>query len=90
MIFVLDVWPPSRYVRPFLAIGFLGGYTTFSAYMLDTRDLLAEGQGFTAGIYLFGSLVAGLVGVWVAAAGTRLILQAVRLRAARRSGGDAE
>jgi CrcB protein len=90
MVLVLDVWPPSRYVRPFLGIGFLGGYTTFSTYMLDTRALLVEGQRITAGIYLFGSLAAGLVGVWMATAGTRLMLQAVRLRALRRNGDEAE
>lgn len=90
MVLVLDVWPPSRYVRPFLGIGFLGGYTTFSTYMLDTRALLVEGQRVTAGIYLFGSLIAGLVGVWMATAGTRLMLQAVRLRALRRKGDEAE
>jgi fluoride exporter len=90
MVFVLEVWPPSRYVRPFLGVGFLGGYTTFSAYMLDTRELLAVEQRVTAGLYLFGSLVAGLIGVWVATAGTRSIVQAVRLRALRRHGGDAE
>jgi CrcB protein len=90
MVLVLDVWPPSRYVRPFLGIGFLGGYTTFSTYMLDTRALLVEGQRVTAGIYLFGSLAAGLVGVWMATAGTRLMLQAVRLRALRRNGDEAE
>jgi fluoride exporter len=90
MVFVLEVWPPSRYVRPFLGVGFLGGYTTFSTYMLDTRALLVEGQRVTAGIYLFGSLAAGLVGVWMATAGTRLMLQAVRLRALRRNGDEAE
>ena len=26
----IERWPPSRYVRPFVAIGFLGSYTTFS------------------------------------------------------------
>ena len=86
MVFVLDLWPPSRYLRPFLGIGFLGGYTTFSAYMLDTTALLTEGQRVTAALYLFGSLAAGLAAVWVAAVTARLIIQAVRSRAPGRHG----
>jgi fluoride exporter len=89
MVLVLDVWPPSRYLRPFLGIGFLGGYTTFSTYMLDTRALLTEGQRFTAAIYLFGSLAAGLAAVLVAAVAARLIIQAVRSLAPGRHGDDA-
>lgn len=27
MVFVLDVWPPRRYLRPFLGVGVLGGYS---------------------------------------------------------------
>ena len=40
MVLLLDVWPPHRYLRPFLGVGLLGGYTTFSTYMLEARDLL--------------------------------------------------
>ena len=58
MVFVLDVWPPHRYVRPFLGVGVLGGYTTFSTYMLDTRACWRRGAG-DAFSYLFGTLLAG-------------------------------
>ena len=65
MVLVIDVWPSTRYVRPFLGVGLLGGYTTFSTYMLDTRSLIAEGEMERAGLYLFGTLLAGLVAVWI-------------------------
>lgn len=63
MVFVLELWPPSRYVRPFLGVGVLGGYTTFSTYMLDTHALLAGGHAAEAGFYLGGTLLTGLVAV---------------------------
>ncbi|HEX6515625.1 MAG TPA: fluoride efflux transporter CrcB [Nocardioidaceae bacterium] len=81
MVFVLDLWPTTRYVRPFLAVGVLGGYTTFSTYMLDTRTLVDRGAVGPALAYLFGTLLAGLVAVW---AGILLARTAVRLLTRRR------
>jgi CrcB protein len=64
MVLVVDVWPPRRYVRPFLGVGVLGGYTTFSTYMLDVRTLLSHGEVASAFGYLLGTLLAGLLAVW--------------------------
>jgi fluoride exporter len=72
MVFVVDVWPPSRYVRPFLGVGVLGGFTTFSTYMLDTRGLVAADEAALAAVYLFGSLAVGLLAVWLGIATARL------------------
>ena len=63
LVFVLEIWPPTRYVRPFAAIGFLGAYTTFSTWMVQTAELVAHGRPGLAAGYLGGSLVAGLVAV---------------------------
>jgi len=65
MVFLLDVWRPSRYARPFLGIGVLGGFTTFSAYTSDTRALLLDGRAPVALAYLFGTLLAGLAATWL-------------------------
>lgn len=72
MVFVLDVWPPSRYARPFLGVGVLGGYTTYSTYMLDTRTLLAGGEPAAAFGYLLGTLLTGLLAVWVGVLAARM------------------
>ena len=73
MVFVLDVWAPRPYLRPFLGVGVLGGYTTFSTYMLETHDLLAGGQPALAATYLFGTLVAGILAVWLGVGSARLV-----------------
>jgi CrcB protein len=72
MVFVVDVWSPSRYVRPFLGVGVLGGFTTFSTYLLDARGLVVADAGPLAVVYVFGSLVVGLVAVWLGIATARL------------------
>lgn len=83
MVLIVDFWPPSRYLRPFVGVGILGGYTTFSTYMLDTHTLFAEGQRGAAGTYLFGTLVAGLVAVWVGVLGARAAVTTLERRHAR-------
>ena len=64
MVFLLDVWRPSRYARPFIGIGVLGGFTTFSAYTADTRALLLHSQVPLALAYLFGTLFVALAASW--------------------------
>lgn len=59
-VLVLEILPPTRYVRPLLGVGFCGALTTFSTWMLDADRLLsARHYGAAAGDVL-GSLAAGL------------------------------
>jgi len=57
--------PP--WLRPFLATGVLGGYTTFSAFAVETVVLVDAGAVTTAALYVVGSLAVGLVAVRVGA-----------------------
>jgi CrcB protein len=84
MVFVNDVWPPHRYVRPFVGVGILGGFTTFSTYMLDTHALLTAGRLPTALLYLFGTLLIGLVAVWLGIVVGRGAAAVLRIGRARR------
>jgi CrcB protein len=85
MVFVVDVWPPSRYVRPFIGVGVLGGFTTFSTYLLDTRTLVVAHRVPLAAVYLFSTLAAGIAGVWLGIAVSRLLIaRAIRRRKRRR------
>ncbi len=58
-------------VRPFLGVGVLGGYTTFSTYAADVSDLLVRQEVAVAMAYAAVTVVAALGAVWAAAAGTR-------------------
>ena len=51
--------------RLLLVVGFLGGYTTFSAYTIETLALLAEGEWLRALGYVLGSNGLGLLAVYL-------------------------
>jgi CrcB protein len=63
VVWVLSMDRPHPWLRPFLGVGVLGGWTTFSSYALDTHAMVQAGHGPVAAAYLVGSLVAGLVAV---------------------------
>ncbi|MFF5174616.1 fluoride efflux transporter FluC [Micromonospora sp. NPDC000089] len=67
-------------VRPFLGVGMLGGFTTFSAYVVDVRLAVVAGAAWTALAYLVATLLAGLTAVAVG--------DALAARLLGRNGGD--
>jgi fluoride exporter len=64
MVCLLDVWPPRRLLRPFLGIGLIGGYTTFSTYAAGIVTLIRQHALALASAYALASVMAGLVAVW--------------------------
>ena len=58
----LELNPAWRYTIP---VGFIGAYTTFSTFEYETLHALQNGQAASAFLYFSGSLVMGLVGVWL-------------------------
>lgn len=63
VVWVLSMREPHPWLRPFLGVGVLGGWTTFSTYALDIHTLATAGRGQAAMAYLVASLVVGLVAV---------------------------
>ena len=58
---------PHPYWRLGLVVGFLGGYTTFSAFEWETYSAVREG-GFWIGLgNVVGSVTLGYAAVWVGA-----------------------
>jgi fluoride exporter len=50
--------------RLFLMTGILGGYTTFSAFSLDTALLYERGELTLAALYVLGSVVLSIAGLF--------------------------
>ena len=60
---------PATELQMLVGVGLLGGFTTFSTWMIQAAGLLEATRFAAAGVYLFGSIVLGLV-----AAGTGLLI----------------
>jgi len=86
MVYVLDVWPPRRFLRPFLAVGLIGGYTTFSTYAGGVMTLLTGGRLALADSYALSSVLAALVAVWCGMKAARAV--AALPARLRERGGD--
>ena len=54
----------SEEVRLFTMIGLLGGFTTFSAFSLETLLMFQEGDWLLAGLYVALSVIGCLLAVW--------------------------
>ena len=59
--------------RLFLMTGILGGYTTFSAYSLDSAVLYERGEIGLAALYVVGSVVLSILGLFAGLALVRSI-----------------
>ncbi len=60
LMVLLGRFPHTRLVRPFLATGILGAFTTMSTYQVETALLIKDGHAATGITYAVGSLIAGL------------------------------
>ncbi|HEX4834132.1 MAG TPA: CrcB family protein [Trebonia sp.] len=54
----------SRLVRPFAVTGILGGYTTFSTYIVDIQRAVLAGAPRTALLYAAATLACALAAAW--------------------------
>jgi CrcB protein len=58
------VWSPGATVRALLTVGFLGGFTTFSAFSVEVFALYERGAVLEAGLYVVASVVLSILGVF--------------------------
>ena len=62
-------------LAPLLMTGVLGGFTTFSAFSLDTITLIERGQTMQAGFYIAASVILSLGAIVLAMLMTRGVFQ---------------
>ena len=55
----------ATWIRPALAVGVLGAYTTFSTFTAETVTLAVRGEMAVASLYVLGSVAVGLAGLVV-------------------------
>lgn len=64
----------SPEIRAMLAIGFCGGFTTFSTFSYETAMLLEDGEWLKAGMYIAGSVVLSIGAIFLGFAAARELL----------------
>ena len=57
-------WPASMNIRSFLVPGFLSGFTTFSAFALESGILYNKGSYFLVFLYIVLTVVLSLAAFW--------------------------
>ena len=69
---IVERWPPTRFVRPFVAVGFLGAYTTFSTFGVEADRLMSNGRIAVAAAYVVGSVLGAVAAVYLGISLARL------------------
>jgi CrcB protein len=72
-VLILEKARLSPEMRPLMMTGFMGAFTTFSTFSLETVALIQEGHIMSALIYISLSLVLCLVALYVGLVLTRMI-----------------
>ena len=86
MVLLTELTSPHRLMRPFLGVGVLGGFTTFSTAMVDVHRLFLAGRPALGFAYLLGTAVVALVAVTLGAVATRAVAAALVRTRSRRGG----
>jgi fluoride exporter len=73
MVVITELVPAHRLVRPFLGVGVLGGYTTFSTATVDTLTLLDAGRPLAALGYTLATCVLAVAVCALGIVATRLL-----------------
>jgi CrcB protein len=63
--FVVHHLKTPMWMQEALTVGFLGGFTTFSALSLETVLLLDRGRWMAAASYSLGTMISGVMAVFI-------------------------
>jgi CrcB protein len=71
VVLVTEARQAHPILRPFLGVGVLGGFTTFSSYAVEAHQLLTGHHLGVVALYLVATIVAALLAVLLGLATTR-------------------
>jgi len=72
-VLILEKAKLSPEMRPLLMVGFMGAFTTFSTFSMETIAMLQEGHVMSAAIYILLSVLLCLVALYGGLWFTRLL-----------------
>lgn len=75
MAAITEATSPHRLLRPFFGIGVLGGFTTFSTYVVEVIEAGIAGHARVVLVYGVGTVLASLAAVLVGLVVTRALLR---------------
>lgn len=78
MVVLTELLTPHRLLRPFLGIGILGGFTTFSGFTVDAVRLVDAHQAGLALTYLVATLIAAAAALALGTVVTRRLGREMR------------
>jgi len=84
MVVLLELTSPHRLMRPFLGVGVLGGYTTYSTFAVDAVRLVVDHRLAVALGYVATTVLACAFAVWVSTIATLAIGRGVTSARVRR------
>ena len=87
---LLAAYPHSAWLRPFLAVGVLGGFTTYSTFAVDVVRLTGTGHQVLAVVYVLASVLGGVLAVVVGLVTARAAIHAVDSLDAELRAGEGE
>jgi CrcB protein len=73
LVLVLERFPPTRYLRPFLATGIIGAFTTMSTFAVETAILIKDGHVGVGLLYAVATVGCGLALAYAGTVAARLV-----------------
>ena len=68
MTLLATAWLGTEYVKPFVATGVIGSYTTWSSFIVESDQLAAAGKNLLAAGYVVASIALGILAAALGAA----------------------
>jgi CrcB protein len=80
MALLLELPAPHRLARPFLGVGVLGGYTTYSGFAVEVQRLLLHHRPLVALGYVAVTVIGCAGAVWLSSAVTSRFIRVANRR----------